>query len=71
MCNIYAILHHVQGNARRLLFETYCRTHERVSMKVLATTLCVSEDEVEGLITPFIREAGVSARVHIRIISSY
>jgi translation initiation factor 3 subunit E len=59
-------------NGRRLLFEIYCKTHERLDMDLLASRLgCASSDSKEGetesevmnSILRYVREAGLRAKV--------
>jgi translation initiation factor 3 subunit E len=50
-------------NARDLLFEIYCKTHERIDLSLLATRLHVSEDQIGPRIVRFIRERGLHGKI--------
>jgi translation initiation factor 3 subunit E len=50
-------------SARRLLFENYCKTHERINLSVLASRLRVTEEEVTAKVMRYIRELGLAAKI--------
>jgi len=54
---------HFMENARRLLFELYCKTHQRISLDLLAARLEVSVADIGSVIIPFIRDAGINAKI--------
>lgn len=52
--------------ARTLLFETYCRVHQSIDLKLLAGQLHMTVDEAERWVVDLIRSAQLDARVDSR-----
>jgi translation initiation factor 3 subunit E len=50
-------------NARLFVFETYCRIHERIDLKMLAGKLNMDVEAAEKWIVNLIRSAHLSAKI--------
>ncbi|KAK4392482.1 Eukaryotic translation initiation factor 3 subunit E [Sesamum angolense] len=50
-------------NARLFIFETYCRTHQRIDMSVLAEKLNLNYEEAERWIVNLIRTSKLEAKI--------
>jgi translation initiation factor 3 subunit E len=50
-------------NARLFIFETYCRIHETIDMKMLATKLNMDQESAEKWIANLIRNARLNAKI--------
>lgn len=54
-------------NARLLIFETFCRIHECISIRMLAEKLNMSEEEAERWIVNLIRNARLDAKIDSKL----
>lgn len=61
--NAHIVRDQFMENARRLIFEIYCKTHERIDLTLLASRLDTTPEEVGSVIIPFIRDAGLNAKI--------
>lgn len=51
-------------NARIFMFETYCRLHEKIELKMLAKKLAMDGPEAEQWIVDLIRNARLDAKIN-------
>lgn len=49
--------------ARRFIFETYCRIHNTISIKMLAEKLDMDQDNAEEWVVALIRNARLDAKI--------
>ncbi|VDI27836.1 translation initiation factor 3 subunit E [Mytilus galloprovincialis] len=54
-------------NARLLIFETFCRIHECISIRMLAEKLNMTEEEAERWIVNLIRNARLDAKIDSKL----
>jgi translation initiation factor 3 subunit E len=52
-----------QENGRVMIFDTYCRIHQKIDISMLATKLDLSSDEAERWIVDLIRNARFDAKI--------
>merc|ERR1712061_349861 len=52
-----------EENARLLIFETYCRIHQCINIKMIATKLNMEAEEAELWIVKLIQNAKLNARI--------
>jgi translation initiation factor 3 subunit E len=58
-----ACLEDFMENARLMIFETFCRIHQCISISMLAQKLSMTEDEAERWIVNLIRHARLDAKI--------
>merc|ERR1712066_1216968 len=53
----------IEENARLLIFEAYCRTHQCINIEMVATKLNMGAEEAELWIVKLIQNARLDARI--------